>query len=212
MSDITRILAQIDQGDPEAAEQLLPLVYDELRKLAALRLAHEKPGQTLQATALVHEAYLRLVGSKESGVRDQESAGNLIPDSRPLTPDTCPLSPAFDSRRHFFAAAAEAMRRILVERYRRKQAQKHGGGMERIPLDEVELAAPALDHDLLVLDDALNRLTQADPAAAELVKLRFFAGMTIQEAASLLGVSSRTANEYWSYAKAWLLREIEGPR
>jgi len=215
MSDITRILAQIDQGDPAATEQLLPLVYDELRKLAALRLAHEKPGQTLQATALVHEAYLRLVQPKEN--RGQKSeVGSQKPEELAAYPTSNfrPLAsgPVWDSRRHFFAAAAEAMRRILVERYRRKRAQKHGGGMERVPLDEVELAAPALDHDLLALDAALNGLAHADPAAAELVKLRFFAGMTIQEAASLLDISSRTANEYWSYAKAWLLRAIEGPR
>jgi RNA polymerase sigma factor (TIGR02999 family) len=173
-----------EQGDPQAAEKLLPLVYDELRKLAAAKLAQEKPGQTLQATALVHEAYLRLVGGE---------------NNQP-----------WDGQGHFFNAAAESMRRILVERFRRKQAAKCGGGRQQIPLDEAELIAPALDHDLLALDEALNRLAQADPAVANLVKLRYFAGMTIKEAAGLLGVSSRTANEYWSYAKAWLVHEIDG--
>jgi len=184
MSDVTRILSQIESGDPTATEQLLPLVYEELRKLAAVRLGSEQPGQTLQATALVHEAYLRLVGN-----------GN---DAQ------------WQGRGHFFAAAAEAMRRILVERFRRKQAARHGGNRQQVPLDEAELEVPALDYDLLALDEALDRLAAVDPAAAELVKLRYFAGMTIQEAAKVLGVSSRTANEYWTYAKAWLLREIEG--
>src|SRR5262245_27315619 len=184
MSEVTRILAQIDSGNPTAAEQLLPLVYAELRKLAAAKLAHEKPGQTLQATALVHEAYLRLVGN-----------GNEA---------------QWQGRGHFFAAAAEAMRRILVERFRRKQAARHGGDRQHVPFDEAELAVPALDFDLLAVDEALDRLAAADPAVAELVKLRYFAGMTIQEAAKVLGVSSRTANDYWTYAKAWLLRAIEG--
>jgi RNA polymerase sigma factor (TIGR02999 family) len=184
MSDATRILAQIESGDPSAAEKLLPLVYDELRKLAAAKLAQEKAGQTLQATALVHDAYLRLV--------DVEQAQR------------------WDSHGHFFAAAAEAMRRILVERFRRKQAARHGGSRQQVPLDEAELTVPALDYDLLAVDEALDRLAAADPAVAELVKLRYFAGMTIQEAAQVLGVSSRTANEYWTYAKAWLLRAIEG--
>lgn len=184
MSDVTRILSQIDAGDPTAAEQLLPLVYDELRRLATARLAQEKPGQTLQATALVHEAYLRIVGK-----------GN---DAQ------------WQGRGHFFVAAAEAMRRILVDRYRRKQALRHGGDRHQVPLEEAELAIPALDYDLLAVDEALDRLAAADPAVAELVKLRYFAGMTIQEAAKILGVSSRTANDYWTYAKAWLLRAIEG--
>jgi RNA polymerase sigma factor (TIGR02999 family) len=147
-------------------------------------MAQENPGQTLQATALVHEAYVRLVG--DNGNQQWENRG------------------------HFFSAAAEAMRRILVERYRRKQAARHGGDRQQVAFDEAELVAPALDYDLLALDEALNRLTQADPAVAKLVKLRYFAGMTIQEAADVLGVSSRTANEYWSYAKAWLIRAIEG--
>jgi RNA polymerase sigma factor (TIGR02999 family) len=184
MSDVTRILSQIDSGDPSAAGKLLPLVYDELRKLAAVRLAQEKPGQTLQATALVHEAYLRLVGNGN----DEQWQG----------------------RGHFFAVAAEAMRRILVERFRRKQAARHGGNRQQVPLDEAELSVPALDYDLVAVDEALDRLAAADPAVAELVKLRYFAGMTIQEAATILGVSSRTANDYWTYAKAWLIRAIEG--
>ena len=185
MSDVTRILSQIEYGDPSAAEQLLPLVYKELKKLAAAKLANEKPGQTLQATALVHDAYIRLV--------DVEKAQH------------------WDSRRHFFAAAAESMRRILLERYRQKRSAKHGGELERIPLEEVEPAAPIREYDLVAVDEALERLSARDAAVAELVKLRFFAGLTIREAAALLGVSSRTANEYWSYAKAWLMREIEGP-
>jgi RNA polymerase sigma factor (TIGR02999 family) len=184
MSDVTRILSQIEQGDPQAAEKLLPLVYEELRKLATVKLASEPPGQTLQATALVHEAYLRLVGN-----------GNDAP---------------WQGRGHFFAAAAEAMRRILVERFRRKQATRHGGNRQQVPLEDAEVAVPALDYDLLALDEALDRLAAADPAVAELVKLRYFAGMTIEEAARVLGVSSRTANDYWTYAKAWLLRAIEG--
>jgi len=211
MTDVTRILSQIESGDPSVADQLLPLVYDELRKLAAAKLAHEKPGQTLQATALVHEAYLRLVGGGTvTGDRAQglEVGGQKSEGAS----DYCSQGPIFDSRRHFFAAAAEAMRRILIERYRRKRSLKQGEGFERVPLDEVELAAPALDYDLLVVDEALQRLAQIDAAVAELVKLRFFAGLTIQEAAALLGVSTRTANEYWSYAKAWLLRQIEGSR
>jgi RNA polymerase sigma factor (TIGR02999 family) len=183
MSDVTRILSLIEQGDSNAAEELLPLVYEELRKLAAVKLASELPGQTLQATALVHEAYLRLVGNE--------------------------IDAQWQGRGHFFAAAAEAMRRILVERFRRKQAARHGGNRQQVPLDEAELAVPALDCDLLALDEALDRLAAADPAAAELVKLRYFAGMTIQEAAKVLGVSSRTANDYWTYAKAWLIRAIE---
>jgi len=184
MSDVTRILSQIEGGDPQAADQLLPLVYNELRNLAAAKLAFEKPGQTLQATALVHDAYIRLV--------DTEKAQH------------------WEGRRHFFSAAAEAMRRILVERYRRKQAARHGGNRQQVPLHEADLAVPALDYDLLAVDEALDRLAAADPAVAELVKLRYFAGMTIEEAAKVLGVSSRTANDHWTYAKAWLIRAIEG--
>ena len=182
MSEVTRILSAIEQGDPHAAEQLLPLVYDELRKLAAQRLAQEKPGQTLQATALVHEAYLRLVGE------DQEQH--------------------WESRGHFFAAAAEAMRRILVESARRKRSRKHGGGLVRHDLDDVQLAAPELGEDLLALDEALSKLAEKDPLKAELVKLRHFAGLTVEQAAQALGISSTTANRYWAYARAWLHQQI----
>jgi RNA polymerase sigma factor (TIGR02999 family) len=182
MSEVTRILSAIEQGDPHAAGQLLPLVYDELRALAAQKLAQEKPGQTLQATALVHEAYVRLVG--------QDSAQQWA------------------NRGHFFAAAAEAMRRILVENARRKRGPKHGGGRARQDLDGLELAAPPLNEDLLALDEALSRLTEKDPVKAELVKLRHFAGLTIEEAAKALGVSMTTANRYWAYARAWLHQQI----
>ncbi|MCI0358500.1 MAG: ECF-type sigma factor [Planctomycetaceae bacterium] len=205
MSDVTRILSQIDSGDPSAAEQLLPLVYDELRKLAAAKLAHEKPGQTLQATALVHEAYLRLVGSQGPGTSSQEPGEtNLAPGSRPLAPGS------FDSRGHFFAAAAEAMRRILVDNARRKQSRKHGGDWQRCELDELEIALPEIPEDVLALDEALTKLGAADPQAAELVRLRFFAGLPLAEAAEMLGVSPRTADRLWAYARAWLHQEIAG--
>src|SRR5262245_45102204 len=184
MSDVTRILSAIEEGDPHAAEQLLPLVYAELRKLAAQMLAQEKPGQTLQATALVHEAYLRLV--------DVEKVQH------------------WDSRGHFFAAAAEAMRRILVENARHKQALKRGGDLGRQALNEVQLAAPEPREDLLAVDEALNRLAVSDPAAASLVQLRYFAGLTLAEAAQALGISPRSAGRLWAYARAWLRREIEG--
>jgi RNA polymerase sigma factor (TIGR02999 family) len=184
MSDVTRILSAIERGDPQAAEQLLPLVYDELRKLAAQKLAQEKPGQTLQATALVHEAYLRLVGGEPA--------------------------PAWDSRGHFFAAAAEAMRRILVERARRKRAEKHGGQHHRQEVDDVEIVAASPTEDLLALDEALTRLAAEDPAKADLVKLRYFAGLSIENAARALGISSATAKRRWAYARAWLFRQIEG--
>jgi RNA polymerase sigma factor (TIGR02999 family) len=182
MTEITCILSAIEQGDPHAAEQLLPLVYDELRKLAAQRLAQEKPGQTLQATALVHEAYLRLVGAD-------------------------PKQP-WDSRGHFFAAAAEAMRRILVENARRKKRGKHGGGRQRLDIDEVPLIAPEPGDNLLDLDKALTRLEQADALAAQLVKLRYFAGLTMAEAASALGLPLRTAERNWTFARTWLHREL----
>lgn len=193
MSDVTRILSQIDDGDPQAAEKLLPLVYDELRKLAAARLANEKPGQTLQATALVHEAYIRLVGPHQ---REGEA---------PAEPQ------AFDSRGHFFSAAAEAMRRILIENARKKARIKHGGGREREELEAIAVAngGGAEVEDLLVLDEALDRLASEDPAAAELVKLRYFAGLTIPQAAAALDVSPRKADFLWSFARAWLRREIE---
>lgn len=181
MNNVTRILSAIEHGDPHAAEQLLPLVYEGLRRLAAEKMAHEKPGQTLQATALVHEAYLRLV--------DVEQVQH------------------WDSRGHFFAAAAEAMRRILVEHARRKQRLKHGGGRSR-EHPEVELAAPERPDRLLALDAALDRFAAGNPQAAELVKLRYFAGFSNTEAASLLGISPRKATQIWAYARAWLREEI----
>ena len=184
MNDVTQILCAIEQGDPHAADQLLPLVYDELRKLAAQKLAQEKPGQTLQATALVHEAYLRLV--------DTEKAQH------------------WNSRGHFFAAAAEAMRRILIGNARQKHAQKRGGQAKRVDLDAVELADRPASDKLLALDDALTRLADKDPLKAELVKLRYFAGLTNREAAAILGISTATADRYWAYARAWLQPEIAG--
>jgi RNA polymerase sigma factor (TIGR02999 family) len=178
MSDVTRILSAIEQGVASASEQLLPLIYDELRKLAAQKLAQEKPGQTLQATALVHEAYLRLV--------DGEKAQH------------------WNSRGHFFAAAAEAMRRILVEQARHKKSAKSGGNRLRVALEGEPLAAPSRDVDLIDLDEALNQLANLDTRKAELVKLRFFAGMTIAEAAAALGIAESTADADWAYAKSWL--------
>ena len=175
MSDVTRILSQIESGDPSASEQLLPLVYDELRKLAAARLAQEKPGQTLQATALVHDAYIRLVDSDKVQ--------------------------RWDSRGHFFAAAAEAMRRILVELARRKASHRHGGQRARVDLDEQWTLAPERPDALLALDEAIERLAAEDPVKAELVKLRCFAGLSHQEAAAALGLSRTTADRYWAYAK-----------
>ncbi len=189
MNEVTRILSAIERGDPQAAEQLLPLVYNELRKLAADKMVQEKPGQTLQATALVHEAYLRLVASP--GRKSGEPSH-------------------WNSRGHFFAAAAEAMRRILVESARRKRALKRGGGHPREALDEVEIAAPEVSDDLLALDEALSQLALVDPQAAELVKLRYFSGLTVKQAAELLGISPRTADSLWTYARAWLLQRIQG--
>ncbi|HEV3022046.1 MAG TPA: sigma-70 family RNA polymerase sigma factor [Pirellulales bacterium] len=183
MSDVTRILGAIQAGQPQAAEELLPLVYGELRKLAAQKLAQEKPGQTLDATALVHEAYLRLVGPTEA---------------------------KWDHRGHFFAAAAEAMRRILVENARRKRRAKHGGGHVRVPLSEAELTADPADDDLLALDEALERFTRDDPQAAQLVKLKHFGGMSLEQAAEVLGISRATAYRQWTYARAWLRDAIEG--
>ena len=206
MSDVTRILSQIESGDPQAAEQLLPLVYDELRKLAAARLVHEKPGQTLQATALVHEAYLRLVGpgvgSQESRV-DRQSSKVVGQKSESRSP-----TPGFSSRGHFFAAAAEAMRRILVEQARRKGRLRHGGGQQRIDLDSQAEVGEAPDENLVALDEALQRLEQEEPQAAAVVKLRYFAGLTIEEAAQALGISVRTANRHWAYARAWLYQQL----
>jgi RNA polymerase sigma factor (TIGR02999 family) len=184
MTGVTQILASMEQGDPHAADQLLPLVYDELRKLAAARMAAESPGHMLQATALVHEAWLRLVDAE----RQQH----------------------WDSRGHFFAAAAEAMRRILVDSARRRRSEKRGGGRLRESLDEAVLVAPEVPDDLLALDEALSRLEAADPRAAELVKLRYFAGLTIPEAAQALQVSPRTADDIWAYARAWLYQELRG--
>jgi RNA polymerase sigma factor (TIGR02999 family) len=178
MTGVTQILEQIEGGDPAAAEQLLPLVYDELRKLARQRLTQEKPGQTLQATALVHEAYIRLV--------DVQKAQH------------------WDSRGHFFAAAAEAMRRILVDRARRKASERRGGNLERVELNEGQLAAAGQSVDLIALDEALDRLAERDPRKAELVKLRFFAGLSIRQAADALGISDSTADADWAYAKSWL--------
>jgi RNA polymerase sigma factor (TIGR02999 family) len=182
MSDVTRILSAIEQGDPHAAGQLLPLVYNELRQLAAQKLAQEKPGQTLEATALVHEAYLRLVGTGAEA--------------------------HWDNRRHFFAAAAEAMRRILVDQARRKQTHKHGGGRQREELDADALVAPEPDLDLLALDAALHRLAAHDPLKAKLVELRYFAGLTGDQAAGVLGLSASSADREWVYTRAWLRREL----
>jgi RNA polymerase sigma factor (TIGR02999 family) len=186
MADVTQILSAIEQGDPRAAEQLLPLVYDELRKLAAQKLAQEKPGQTLEATALVHEAYVRLVDV------DQVQHWN--------------------SRGHFFAAAAEAMRRILVDNARSKHSLKRGAGRSRQPLDEASLVAPRMNEDILAVNETLNRLAAVDPEAANLVKLRFFAGLTSEQAAQALGVSARTADRIWRYARAFLLKELKDER
>jgi RNA polymerase sigma factor (TIGR02999 family) len=182
MPNVTRILAAIEAGEPSAAAELLPLVYDELRKLAAARLAGEKPGQTLEATALVHEAYLRLVDVN----RFQR----------------------WDSRAHFFAAAAEAMRRILIDQARRKRRPKHGGGRTRVSLDEVLCLRETGDDDLLALDQALQQLARQEPAKAELVKLHYFAGLSLEEAGRALGISHRTAKRHWAYARAWLYAAI----
>ncbi len=205
MSEVTRIFDQMETGDPAAAAQLLPLVYDELRKLAAARLAHEQPGQTLQATALVHEAYLRLVaraGDGRQGTGDSESQHNP-------SPVPCSMSPAsFNSRGHFFAAAAEAIRRILVEAARRKRQIKRGGELERLALDAIEPAEEARSDDLMALDEALTRLEKHDPLAAKIVKLRYFAGLSMPETAESLGISLRTAERNWTYARTWLHREL----
>jgi RNA polymerase sigma factor (TIGR02999 family) len=182
MSDVTRILSAVAQGDPSAAGQLLPLVYDELSLLAAHRLAHEQPGQTLQATALVHEAYLRLVGAEQVQ--------------------------HWDSRRHFFAAVAEAMRRILIDRARDKRRLKRGGTWRRLRLDEIDLSVAEPPDDLPALDEALQKLAQEDALCAELVNLRFFAGLTLDEAAATLGIARRTADRYWAFARSWLYDEL----
>ena len=188
MNEVTRILSAIEQGDPHAAEQLLPLVYNELRKLAAQKLAREEPGQTLQATALVHEAYLRLVASS--------------------SPPGATGGPAFANRGHFFAAAAEAMRRILVDTARSKRSHKRGGGQVRCSLDQAKVLAPELGEDILALDEALDRLAAEDREAAQLVKLRFFAGLTAEQAAKAMDISPRTADRVWHYARTFLLKEL----
>lgn len=182
MTEITRILLAIEQGDPQAAEQLLPLVYDELRHLAARKLAHEEPGQTLQPTALVHEAYLRLVGEDPA--------------------------PNWNGRGHFFAAAAEAMRRILIENARRKERQRHGGGWQRVQMPDTARTGETHLLDLLALDEALTRLSALQPRQAELVKLRFFGGLTVAEAAQVLGLSVATAERDWTFARVWLYAEL----
>ena len=181
MSDVTQILNAIEQGDPKAADKLLPLVYEELRHLAAKKMSQEKPGQTLQATALVHEAYIRLVGSE-----DQNWSG----------------------RTHFFAAAAEAMRRILIDNARRKQRLKRGGAQQRVDLDKADLTFEDPSTNIIALDEALEKLAQEDQVKADLVKLRFFAGLTIEQSAEILSISRATAERYWSYARAWLFDEI----
>jgi len=181
MTDVTRILNDIERGDTKATDELLPLVYEELRLLAAKKLSHESPGQTLQATALVHEAYIRLVGDEPQ---------------------------SWNSRGHFFAAAAEAMRRILVENARRKRRMKHGDGLRRVDFDNMEVAAEGLPESVIALDEALARLFKEDHLAAELVKMRYFAGLTLAQTAEALGVSPRTADRCWAYAKAWLYHEI----
>lgn len=185
MNNVTQILQAIEHGDPAAGEQLLPVVYDELRQLAAARLRHEPAGMTLQATALVHEAYLRLIGNDAD-------------------------APAWDNRGHFFAAAAEAMRRILVERARRQRRLKHGGDFDRHDIDDLPIAASEIREDLVALDAALTKLAEVDRLAAELVQLRYFAGLTMAEAAHALGLAPRTADRTWAYARAWLHREIAG--
>ena len=182
MTDITQVIEAARQGDPQAATQLLPLVYTELRKLAAARMARELPGQTLQPTALVHEAWLRVSGPGHTN---------------------------FQNRAHFFAAAAEAMRRILIDNARRKHALRHGGGQARVDFEEVDIAGPANDEQLLAVHEAVDKLAAEDTAKAELVKLRYFVGLSVEEAAEMLGISAPTAKRHWAYAKAWLYREIK---
>ena len=181
VSDVTRVIEAVQRGDPKAADELLPLVYEELRRLAASKMANEAAGNTLQPTALVHEAWLRLVGHD---------------------------NPKFAGRAHFFAAAAEAMRRILIDRARRKRALRHGGGQVRVDIQQLDLASPDADDQLLAVNDALDKLAAQDPLEAELVKLRYFAGLTVEEAAGLLDISPRTARNYWTHARTWLYHQI----
>ncbi|MBI4661586.1 MAG: sigma-70 family RNA polymerase sigma factor [Verrucomicrobia bacterium] len=185
MSELTQVLAAVQNGDRKAADQLLPLVYGELRQLAAAKMAREAPGQTLQPTALVHEAWLRLAGGE---------------------------NPGFEGRAHFFAAAAEAMRRILIDRARRKRAERHGGNQQRVDIDEVELASQSTDDQLLAVNEALDRLAARHPVPAELLKLRYFVGMSLKEAAEVAGISADTAKDYCAFARAWLFREMTKER
>jgi RNA polymerase sigma factor (TIGR02999 family) len=183
MSDATVLLTAVERGDPKAADELLELVYQELRQLATRKMAQEPPGQTLQPTALVHEAWLRLVGSE---------------------------NPSFENRGHFFSAAAEAMRRILIDRARRRRTRRHGGGYERVDLDGCDLAAPQADDELLAVHEALNKLAKEYPVQAEVVKLRYFGGRTNEEVAQILDISLSTVKNYWAFARAWLVHEIKG--
>src|SRR5258706_183633 len=183
MSEATILLGAVERGDPKAAAELLELVYDELRHLAVAKMAQQSPGQTLQPTALVHEAWLRLVGAK---------------------------NPTFRDRTHFFSAAAEAMRHILIDRARRKQTERHGGHLERVEIEEFELAAPSPDHELLAVHEVLDAFSVQYPVQAELVKLRYFAGMSNEEVSQVLGISLSTVNNYWNFSRAWLFKEIRG--
>jgi len=185
LSDVTRILESIQHGDPKAADALLPLVYAELRRLAAYKMAHSAAGYTLQPTALVHEVWMRLVGGE---------------------------NPTFDNRAHFFAAAAEAMRHLLIDNARRKLARRHGGGLQRMDVEYVDIAMPADEDHLLAVNDALDQLAARSPVEAQVVKLRFFVGMTVEESAEVLGLSERTVKQYWSHAKTWLYREIQSKK
>jgi RNA polymerase sigma factor (TIGR02999 family) len=185
LSDFTRILGEIERGDAKAADELLPLVYAELRKLASYKMAHNAAGHTLQPTALVHEVWMRLVGSE---------------------------NPTYDNRAHFFAAAAEAMRHLLIDNARRKLARRHGGGLQRVDVEYVDIALPVEEDHLLAVNDALDRLASSSPIQAQVVKLRFFVGMTVAESAEVLGLSERTVKQYWSHAKTWLYREIQSKK
>ena len=185
VSDFTQILERVEHGDPKAAEALLPLVYEELRRLAAQKMANEAAGQTLQPTALVHEAWLRLIGNEDQ---------------------------RWDGRGHFFAAAAEAMRRILIDRARRKRAARHGGGEAALPIDQIEIAGPVQEEDWLALNEALEKLNARDKQKADFIKLRYFVGLTLEETAEVLGISIPTASRWWSYCRAWLAEEIESQR